>query len=354
MFCSCKTDLVDLFSLNQFDSTSLEKIPMSSPPKIYIERIGNDYFTKIREGLEYIDLAGKVKSGDTVFIKPNLTYPHYREGVMTSPECVEQLILALKEYSVNVIVGEADSGGYNRFSMDEVFEKTGLRRVAEKHQVRLVNLSKLPSRCIYFEYKRKKFSVPLPLLMLDEVQLFITLPVPKIHMHTGVSMSIKNQWGCIQEPSLRLKLHPYFQKVILEVNKACKVAVAVVDGKLGLNRSGPLEGDPVELGWLMIADNILAADYLGSTLIGIDPNSIRYLRFFHDDQPIPPLTKFNFNRDFREFSGPHFYLRRKWTDYPGYFAFQSSILAYIAYHSPLSGMLHKLLYLFRDKFYEHD
>jgi uncharacterized protein (DUF362 family) len=189
---------------------------------------------------------------------------------------------------------------------------------------------------------------------LEEVQLFITLPVPKIHMHTGVSMAIKNQWGCIQEPSLRLKLHPYFEKVILEVNKACNAAIAVVDGRHGLNRSGPLEGDPVELGWLMVADNILAADYLGSTLIGIDPHSINYLRFFHDDQPIAPLEDFDVNQDFKKFLSSKFYLRRKWTDYPGYLAFKSPFLSYIAYNSPLSRVLHKLLYLFRDKFYEHN
>jgi uncharacterized protein (DUF362 family) len=327
---------------------------MPSVPKIYIDRINNNYLTNIQEGLEFINMAGKVKSGDTVFIKPNLTYPYYKKGVMTSLKCIEAMILALKDYSVNVIVGEADSGGYNRFSMNEVFEKTGLRLIAEKQNVKLVNLSELTSRDINFTYKMKDFSIPLPILLLDEVRLSITLPVPKIHMHTGISMSIKNQWGCIQDPSLRLKLHPYFQKVILEVNKACKVAATVVDGKCGLNRSGPLEGDPVELGWLMVADNILAADYLGSTLVGIDPRSIGYLRFFHDNQPIPPLTKFNFNRDFQELLGPHFYLRRKWTDYPGYLAFRSPLLAYLAYNSPLAGILHKMLYLFRDKFYEHE
>ena len=37
-------------------------------------------------------------------------------------------------------------------SMDEVFEKTGLRSIAKKHNFRLVNLSKLPSRSICFQH----------------------------------------------------------------------------------------------------------------------------------------------------------------------------------------------------------
>jgi uncharacterized protein (DUF362 family) len=326
---------------------------MTLPSNIYLERIKGNYLSRIQEGFSFIDLARKIRPGDTVFIKPNLTFPHYRKAVMTSPECVEKIICALKDYGVKIIVGESDSGGYNRFSMDKVFEKTGLRSIAANHGVELVNLSGLPARNIQFTYKHKSFMVPLPRLLLDEVQLFITAPVPKIHMHTKVSMSIKNQWGCIQEPGLRLKLHPYFKKVILEVNKAIGASVSVIDGRFGLNRSGPMEGDVEELDWLMVADNILSADRTGCRLMGIDPDKVPYLRFFGKNQEQQWTEAINCNQDLDQFSGKTFYLKRKWTDYPGHFAFRSPLLAYLAYHSPLSEVLHKFLYLFRDKFYEY-
>ena len=327
---------------------------MLDPPKIFMERLNNNYLAAIQEGLSYIDIGSRFRPGDTVFIKPNMTFPHYKKGVMTRPKFVEYLVLALKDYSANVIIGEADSGGYNRFSMDEVFEKTGLSFIAKKHDVRLVNLSNLPSRNIHFHHKRSEFAVPLPKMLLDEVDCFITVPVPKVHMHTGVSISIKNQYGCIQEPSVRLKLHPYFNKVILEVNKALRVGISIIDGKYGLNKNGPLRGNVVELGWLMVADNILAADMVCSTLMGIDPWSLRFIRFYHETEQLPELNQFHFNQDFRQFIGPNFYLKRDLLDYPGNFAFHSSFLAYLAYASPVSRMLHKILYLFREKFYEHD
>ncbi len=327
---------------------------MSEIPKIFIEHLDNNYLAQIQEGLSYIDIASKVKLGDTVFIKPNLTFPYYKEGVMTSPECVEQLVVALKDYSNRIIIGEADGGGYNRFSMDEVFEKTGIRSIAKKHDVKIENLSKLPARDIHFEYRGRQFAVPLPQLLLDEINLFVTVPVPKVHMHTGVSISIKNQWGCIQEPSLRLSLHPYFQKVILEVNRALKVGVSIIDGKFGLNRNGPMRGDTVDLGWLMVANNILAADAACCTLMGIDPFSVNFLAFYKKNEPIPELNDIQFNLDYKKFIGPQFYLKRELCDYPGYFAFRSPFLAYLAYHSPLSRILHKGLYLFREKFYDHE
>jgi uncharacterized protein (DUF362 family) len=327
---------------------------MSETAKIFIERINKDYLTQIQKGLSFIDIASKVKDRETVFIKPNLTFPHYREGVMTSPECIKQLVVALKDYTNNIIIGESDGGGYNRFPMEEVFYKTGISAIAKKYGVKLVNLSKLASRNIHFQHKRREFAVPLPQLLLDEVQLFISVPVPKVHSNTGISMSIKNQWGCIQEPSLRLKLHPYFKKVILEINKALNVGVSLIDGRYGLNRNGPMRGDPVKLDWLIVANNILAADVTCCTLMGIDPFSVNYITYYKQNEPIQELKDIQFSQAHEKFIGPQFYLKRDFWDYPGYFAFQSSSLAWLVYHSPLSRVLHKGLYLFREKFYDHE
>lgn len=61
------------------------------------------------------------------------------------------------------------------------------------------------------------------------------------------------------------------------------------------------------------------------------------------------------NNDYSRFASQNpFYPKRAWTDYPGLIAFNSRIVAYLGYHSPLSGMLHKLLYLFREPFYHYD
>ena len=85
-----------------------------------------------------------------MFIKPNLTFPVFRKGVMTNPECVEALVVALKDYTDHIIIGEADSGGYNRFSIDDVQQKIGLKDLEKKYGIRVVNLSRLPRRDIQF------------------------------------------------------------------------------------------------------------------------------------------------------------------------------------------------------------
>jgi uncharacterized protein (DUF362 family) len=321
--------------------------------KIYIERVTDSYLAQIREGLSFINLSSKIRGGDRVFIKPNLTYPYYKKGVTTCPQCIEELIIALKDYTGNITVGESDGGGYNRFSMDEVYHKTGMAEIARKHDVKLLNLSSSPSRTIQIEARGRQLSVPLPKFLLEETDLFISVPVPKVHSNTRVSMSIKNQWGCIQEPALRLKLHPYFSKVIRGINKELRVGISVIDGRYGLNRNGPMRGDVEELGWVLIADDITAADVVCCALMGIDPLSVKYLRSYNGNEPLPTLDMFELNQDCTLFVGPKFYLKRDFWDYPGYFAFRSPFLAHLAYHSKLAGILHKMLYLFREKFYEH-
>lgn len=278
----------------------------------------------------------------------------FRRGVMTNPECLEAVVIALKDYTNRIIVGEADSGGYNPFSIDEVFVKTGIKRLEERYGIQVLNMSHLPHHCVESSYKGPRLTIPLPVLLLDGTDLFMTVPVPKIHMNTQVSLAVKNQWGCIPTPSMRLKLHPFFAKVVFEINKHIRAAIAVVDGKWGLNRSGPMCGDCVELNWLLIADNIYAAEVACCQLMQIDLRRVRYLQYLEKRERIlPRLSDMEFNQDWRTFVKDKFYLKRKWTDYPGLFAFRSPLLAYLAYYSPLANLLHKILYLFREPFYDY-
>lgn len=326
---------------------------MKNDMRLYIDRIDGQYCKRISEGLSHIELGSRLKRGDTVVIKPNLTFPEYKAGVMTNPDCIEKLILALKDYTDNIIIGEGDAGGYNRFSMDDVFEKVGIITMAKRHGVKVVNFSKLSSKDIHVNFKRKDLAVPIPKMLLEQTDLFISVPLPKVHILTKVSISIKNQWGCIADPPTRLRLHPYFEKVIWEINKVLN-PISVVDGRFGLNRSGPLRGDVVELNWIIVSNNTIVADTVCCNIMGIDPLTVNPLGFINQNVPLPDLASVKFNKDYLEFVGQKFYLRRELCDYPSCGAFRSPMLAYLAYFSPLAKFGHKILYLFREPFYDYD
>ncbi len=318
--------------------------------RIYIENIGDRYDDPLERGFKYLGAGGRLRSSDRIIIKPNLTFPTFRKGVMTSVEAVESLVRYLRDYTNHITICESDSGGYNRFSMDEVFRAVGLTEVARKYDARIINLSHQPSRNIRVRTPLRRLSVPLPAEMLDGSDLFITMPVPKVHANTKVSIALKNQWGVIQQPDLRLKLHPYFKQVIYEVNRALPNPIAIVDGRYGLTENGPMRGQPVELNWLMVSDNLYYTDMAVSALIGFNWREISYLRYAFRREGIDSLDGVTCNTDISQF-GVQFRLRRTLTDYPGLFTFHSRTLAYVGYESALARPLHWLLYRVREPFY---
>jgi len=322
--------------------------------RVFLERVSTTgYLSAVRQGLRYIDFGGLVSSDDQVFIKPNLTFPTYRPGVMTSLPAIEAAIQAIREYTPHIYLGDADSGGYNPFSMDLVYRETGLQALAQTYGVQVVNLSRLERRTISFQARGKHVSLDLPRLLTDEISLLVTMPVPKVHCNTGVSLTFKNQWGCIPEPNDRLRLHPYLERVVLEVSRAVKARVAIVDGTFGLNGNGPMRGEPVELDWILIADGLGAGARVACTLMQVPLVKVRHLRHAQAQGLVPALDEIALSQDYRPFLGPKFKLRRKWTDIPGLLAFRSPVLAHLAYFSPLASILHRILYLFREPFYRY-
>jgi uncharacterized protein (DUF362 family) len=319
--------------------------------RLYIETLGDDYSPAVQHGFDWVGVPSFLKWGDKVCVKPNLTFPTFRKGVMTNPAALEAVVLHLKNFTNNITICESDSGGYNPFSMDEVFCKTGIAEFAKRHGVRICNMSSMQSRPVFCQIGRRTLSVPLASFLLDEAGCFVSMPVPKVHSNTIVSLALKNQWGLIQQPALRLKVHPFFKEVIYRINKALPKTVAIVDGKYGLNCSGPLRGDAVELNWILVSDNLFVTDLVVSDLMGFDWRTIAYLRYAFEREGIRSLEGVEFNRDYRDFKKDGFFLRRQWTDYPGLLTFNSRFLAYLGYESILAKPAHWLLYRFREPFY---
>jgi hypothetical protein len=58
----------------------------------------------------------------------------------------------------------------------------------------------------------------------------------------------------------------------------------VIDGIIGGDNKGPLEPDPVESGILLASENFLAADIVGTRLMGFDPMLVKYLTFLMNER----------------------------------------------------------------------
>lgn len=331
----------------------LTSAAVQNQPIVSIASLSEGYGSTVENGLRRSGFFGNTARGDRVFLKPNLTFPTYRPGVMTSMECLSAVTEILIDHGYRVIIGEGDSGGYNRFSIDEVFEQVGINTLAKRTGATTVNVSFTEPTLMPVKAGWRNLSVPVPKMMLEEIDAFITLPVPKIHMNTLVSMSIKNQWGCIQDPSERLKLHPYFAEVMYEFNRRLPRAHSIIDGRYGLNRTGPMKGDVVELDWLMVSNDLVAADRVCLKLMQLEESRVAYLKHFQRQKWWTDFSNISLPADWESFRREKFYLERKWTDLPGLACFNNAFLAWLGYHSPLAGFAHWLLYKFREPFYDY-
>ena len=126
-----------------------------------------------------------------------------------------------------------------------------------------------------------------------------------------------------------------------------------MDGKYGLNENGPMRGKPVELNWLMVADNPGAAERVACKLMQVPLESVPHLRYAQKLGLIPRWSDIGLSCGLEPFLKEKFHLKRAFANMPGFLAFNSSWLAWVAYFSPCAEILHKILYLFRDPFYDY-
>lgn len=315
-------------------------------PKVFLDYMDGQLEGKLQQAVVWTGMKEKL-FGKKIFLKPNLTYPKFKPGVTTTPQLLECLIRILKDLNCEIIVGESD-GGYNSYEVKDAFHDYGLYDFEHKYGIRIVNLSKLPFEYLTIHKYGREFKVEIPVLLKSEIDAFITLPVPKVHAMTQISLSYKNQWGCVPNV-MRLRYHPVFNEAIFAVNQAIKNKFTVIDGTYGLTRSGPMVGDAFKLGWLMASDNLESADLLAAKIMGVDLKKIRHYRLAYRNNLVPKEDEIEVNQNYFRFKSDQFYLKRDFWGYVALAAWLHPYINYFFYESPVSDVLHKIMYTFRKK-----
>lgn len=316
-------------------------------PKIYISKI-NEPEKDIREALDWLELRGDIKPRSNIYIKPNLTYPYYKEGVTTSPRMIEALVLALKNLDSDLTIVESD-GGYHSWKAEDAFRGHGLYDLSKRYGIRLLNLCKSEKTSIEFKVNSENIQIPFPKVFLNDVDLFITMPVPKIHAMTGVSLALKNQWGCVPD-TMRLLYHWCFDEAVVAVNKAMPKSMVVADGTYMLDGNGPMAGDVIRQDMVIISDDIGVFELVACKIMNIEWGKIRHLVVAKREGIIPQsLDKVIFNQPIEEFCTRHFGLKKTVQNRLAEVAFHSKGLTKLGYNSMIGDFLHWVLYKIKGK-----
>lgn len=213
-----------------------------------------------------IDLAGGFNpiDGSNIVIKPNLCTSKKGLGVTTDPEIVKGLIKYIRgkarNCEITIVEGNSDS------SATIAFKKLGYTELARSFKVSLKNISedKVVKLVLPHGKRLRTLLVPETLLFMD---YFISIACLKRHAAERLTGIWKNQYGCIPKKHIRLDLHPFMSEVLYDLNTAYRADLSIIDARVGLEGSGPIEGTVIPIGLLICSKNPLSTDVYAFGLV---------------------------------------------------------------------------------------
>jgi uncharacterized protein (DUF362 family) len=214
-------------------------------------------------------------------------------------------------------------------------------------RVKIVNISNLPTRRVELTAKGKPYFIDFPSLFFDEIDFSISCPVPKVHCMTGITLSLKNQWGCLPD-TMRLKNHYVFDDIIGQISEKLKFRYAFLDGRYGLDNNGPMMGTPVEVNWFVASNSLGAFDMIVSEMMGFDWKKIGHLKMAEQYGYMPRREDIRIIGDM-DVLKRKFVLKRSFWNYPALAAFHSKVLTHLFYFSRWAKPLHDIMYTFRKR-----
>ncbi|MGA1867742.1 MAG: DUF362 domain-containing protein [bacterium] len=260
---------------------------------------GEGPYTNIRTCLSRLDLSGL--KGKKVLVKPNCgRLAHKGSGIITHSQAIAAVIDAVRNAGASfVAVGESPILGVNTV---KAFEVSGIFAVAKEKDVPLIDLDKRPPVIKQLPHGILLHNLKICADIYD-FDYLISVPVAKMHMHTLVTLGIKNIKGCLRGRE-KVRLHQlqyqrgkeYYEKTLdIAISDLASVLlpdIVVIDAFIGLEGMGPSAGDPIKSDFAVASFNALAADMVCCELMGLDPFEVPHLRLIRDRKIYP---YFNFD-----------------------------------------------------------
>lgn len=229
--------------------------------------------------MEGFDAIGASFEGARVLLKPNFVEYDAHSVINTDPRLVAAAAEAIREAgAASVTVGE---GPGHRRDTAYVMRASGLSDALTDARVPFVDLNTAPatSRMLSSRY------TPLGSVWLPEAvaqaDIVVSMPKMKTHHWAGVTLSLKNCFGCLPGRVYgwpKNALHWVgIENAILDVAGAVRPSYAIVDGIVAMEGNGPIQGTPVPAGVLVFGDDPVATDTVAASMMGFAPGEVAYI-----------------------------------------------------------------------------
>lgn len=245
-----------------------------STSRVAVIRVEDSIRAAMEQGLTLIG-GIDARLGDNIIIKPNLCHPSPPEtGRTTDVRVVEGMISnCIQNGKSDIYLVESDN---YVTSADKTFKRLGYTKLKEKYPVQLINLSKELKTKMKIDGKFFE-TVDVPELLLAP-NYFITIAKLKVHLHELYTGAWKNQWGCLAQKEKRC-FHPFLNEALMDINAVWKPHLCIVDGVIGMEGCGPIDGVPKPMNLLIFGKDPIAVDSVCCRIMGIDPYSVPHLKY---------------------------------------------------------------------------
>ncbi|NIM49355.1 MAG: DUF362 domain-containing protein [Gemmatimonadales bacterium] len=252
---------------------------------------------------EAIDLLGGIETvardKERVMLKPNLVAES--PDFTTKPGVVRTLAELMKRSGKEVLIGEGSAAGSgfnvrdgviyrtrNREILDGmqqyVFDTLGYTDLARSLGTPLLNLHSGELAEVELSNGLAFDTISLH-HSLTEIDLLCSVPIMKTHVLATVTLGMKNLIGLYPGTiyySVRSWLHnqaanaqsPGVAFEIVDMVRANKLGLVVVDGSMAMEGDGPTSGTLVKMDLIIAGTNPLATDMVAANIMGFEPHEV--------------------------------------------------------------------------------
>jgi len=250
-----------------------------------------------------IDLLGGIdtvaKGKNSIMLKPNLVAES--PAFTTKPSVIKALAKLMKNAGKEVLIGEgsAAAGGFN-FKEDityrtkrqdildpmqqYIFDQLGYTELAKTMNLPLINLHSGDLTDVGLTNGLVFDKITLHKSLID-IDMLCSVPMMKTHVLATVTLGMKNLIGLYPGTvyySVRSWLHdraaekksPGVAFEILDMVRANKLGLTVIDGSMAMEGDGPTTGSLVKMDLIIACSNPLATDMVAANIMGFEPAEI--------------------------------------------------------------------------------
>lgn len=262
----------------RWDPTAYRKPPLSRVAVLSAGTYERPLVDTVLAGIRLFPLNVRNRR---IVLKPNFVEFDPNGAINTHPAVLLAAIEAFRRLGARkIVVGEGP--GHRRDNQYLLSASRAGEALAES-QTPYVDLNNDVLRRVRL---RSRFTdlkeLYLPQTILD-TDLLVSLPKMKTHHWAGVTLSLKNMFGIVPGSVYgwpKNLLHwAGISGSILDINAALDIPrFNIVDGIIGMEGNGPIQGEPVRSGVLVFGTDPVAVDATCARLMSVDPWKVDYLR----------------------------------------------------------------------------